>query len=97
MTVLAKDPTKSYLLLRLESLEMRFTLLPLRCLPLAFIWLLAANPVLAGVNVTTNVTYGQSGGDTLKLDIAVPDGAGPFPAIVFIHGGRMGCGQSKNL
>lgn len=34
-----------------------------------------------------NVTYGQGGETELKLDIARPAGEGPFPAIVFIHGG----------
>ena len=41
----------------------------------------------AEVTVEENVTYGQGGETELKLDIARPRGDGPFPAIVFIHGG----------
>jgi acetyl esterase/lipase len=34
-----------------------------------------------------NVTYGKADDTELKLDVARPQGDGPFPAIVFIHGG----------
>lgn len=43
--------------------------------------------VRADVAVEENVTYGRGGDTELKLDLARPDGDGPFPAIVFIHGG----------
>jgi acetyl esterase/lipase len=39
------------------------------------------------VTVEENVTYGKGGTTELKLDLARPIGDGPFPAIVFIHGG----------
>jgi acetyl esterase/lipase len=39
------------------------------------------------ITVEENVTYGKAGDTELKLDLAVPAGDGPFPAIVFIHGG----------
>ena len=41
----------------------------------------------AEVVVEENVTYGKIGDTELKLDLARPVGDGPFPAIVFIHGG----------
>ena len=41
----------------------------------------------AEVTVEQNITYGEGGDTELKLDIARPGGDGPFPAIVFIHGG----------
>lgn len=37
--------------------------------------------------VKENITYGQAGDTELKLDLAQPAGDGPFPAIIFIHGG----------
>nr|ACH99848.1 organic solvent tolerent esterase [uncultured bacterium] len=37
--------------------------------------------------VEENVSYAKLDGTDLKLDIARPDGDGPYPAIVFIHGG----------
>lgn len=39
------------------------------------------------VTVIENLTYGKGGETELKLDLARPTGDGPFPAIVFIHGG----------
>jgi len=41
----------------------------------------------AEVVVDENITYGKAGEIELKLDLARPEGDGPFPAIVFIHGG----------
>jgi acetyl esterase/lipase len=34
-----------------------------------------------------DVEYGRSGGKPLLLDLHVPDGAGPFPAAILVHGG----------
>ena len=33
------------------------------------------------------VEYGKPGGHPLLLDVHVPDGAGPFPAAILVHGG----------
>src|SRR4051794_25949877 len=33
------------------------------------------------------VEYGRPGGHPLLLDIHVPDGPGPFPAAILVHGG----------
>ena len=41
----------------------------------------------AEIVVEEDVTYGKAGETELKLDLARPEGDGPFPAIVFIHGG----------
>src|SRR6516165_8707725 len=35
----------------------------------------------------TNIVYGTAGGQILRLDANVPDGAGPFPVAVAVHGG----------
>ncbi len=35
----------------------------------------------------TNIEYGKAGGESLKLDASIPDGPGPFPAVILIHGG----------
>ncbi len=41
-----------------------------------------------GVNYAEDVVFGTAGGVDLKLDIAWPKaGTGPFPVMVFIHGG----------
>ena len=39
------------------------------------------------ISVEEGITYGKAGDTELKLDLARPEGDGPFPAIVFIHGG----------
>ncbi len=35
----------------------------------------------------TNIEYGRSGGEILYLDASIPDGPGPFPAVILVHGG----------
>ena len=44
-------------------------------------------PVDAEIIEEENLTYGKGGDRALKLDLARPEGDGPFPALVFIHGG----------
>jgi len=48
----------------------------------------------------TNIPYGSAGGQPLLLDVSVPDGPGPFPMAMIVHGGGWstgGKGQDKNL
>ena len=47
--------------------------------------------------IEDNITYGKAGDTELKLDLARPQGDGPFPAIVFIHGGGWYQGQSAGI
>lgn len=57
----------------------------------------AAKPLL-DVVVDRDLTYGRGGDVELKLDIARPrDRAGPFPAILIIHGGFWRIGDRKFL
>jgi len=49
-----------------------------------FLLLLAA-PVRAGV--TKDIEYSKPDGESLKLDASVPEGTGPFPAAILVHGG----------
>ena len=37
--------------------------------------------------IENNIVYGKGGSEELKLDMARPNGSGPFPALVLIHGG----------
>lgn len=46
-------------------------------------------------DVEENITYGKADDTELKLDLARPDGDGPFPAIVFIHGGGWAGGNRQ--
>jgi acetyl esterase/lipase len=63
-----------------------------RCGMLALLVVLAAFGPAAGgeakVKREKNIVYGKGGDVELTLDLARPaDGSGPFPAVVFIHGG----------
>ena len=42
---------------------------------------------LPEVIITKDIVYGIADGQQLKLDIGEPQGKGPFPAVVFFHGG----------
>jgi acetyl esterase/lipase len=68
-----------------------------RCSLLLVIAILVAAPLAARggeIVVEENLTYGRGGEVDLNLDLARPaEGEGPFPAIVFVHGGGWGGGH----
>lgn len=54
----------------------------------------AAAPAVAEIQIRKDIVYGRAGGVDLKLDLAVPaSGAGPFPAILYFHGGGWQAGN----
>ena len=47
-----------------------------------------------GVEFVRGITFGEADGQPLLLDLAQPkEGAGPFPALVFVHGGGWAAGD----
>ncbi len=40
-----------------------------------------------------DVEYSRAGGESLRLDACVPDGKGPFPAVIMVHGGGWSSGD----
>jgi len=46
---------------------------------------LVATPLAA--EILKDIEYGRAGEASLKLDVFVPDGPGPFPTAVLVHGG----------
>src|SRR5690554_2934000 len=56
----------------------------LRRLPLS---LLAAAILCTTADLRTDIEFARPGNESLTLDASVPDGAGPFPAVVIVHGG----------
>src|SRR5438067_10199344 len=52
----------------------------------AFILSIAATLTAAPLD-RKDVEYGHPGGKAILLDLHVPDGPGPFPAAILIHGG----------
>jgi acetyl esterase/lipase len=67
----------------------QFTALSGNLVPLVLAALLVTCGIARGteISVEEGITYGKAGDTELKLDLARPEGDGPFPAIVFIHGG----------
>ena len=45
--------------------------------------------------VETDIEYGRAAGESLKLDACVPEGAGPFPAVILVHGGGWTTGDKN--
>ncbi len=49
------------------------------------------------VRLENDVVFGKGGEQELKLDLALPDGKGPFPAVLCIHGGGWRDGNRKQF
>ena len=43
----------------------------------------------------SDVTYGTAAGEELKLDLFVPEGSGPFPVCILVHGGGFEKGDKQ--
>jgi alpha-L-fucosidase 2 len=46
--------------------------------------------------VRHNIEYGRAGGQSLQLDVLLPEGAGPFPVAIIVHGGGWVAGDRKS-
>ena len=46
---------------------------------------------------TGHLTFGQAHGRPLRLDLAVPDGPGPYPLVVLVHGGGWRRGRRQYM
>jgi alpha-L-fucosidase 2 len=51
----------------------------------------------ARAEIRRDVEYGKAGDVSLKADINVPDGAGPFPMAILVHGGGWSIGDKAGL
>jgi acetyl esterase/lipase len=65
---------------------------------LAFAIFVAAPHSDPAIVVERDVTYGRGADAELQLDLAMPkDGAGPFPAVVFLHGEGWRAGNRQQM
>ena len=51
-------------------------------------------PLLAG-ELQTDIEFKQVSGLTLTMDASIPDGRGPFPAVIWVHGGGFVAGDKQ--
>src|SRR5579862_1343844 len=49
----------------------------------------------AHARMLKDVVYGHAGGVDLTLDASIPDGSGPFPSAVLVHGGGWVAGDKQ--
>ncbi|MFT3882087.1 MAG: alpha/beta hydrolase [Gemmatales bacterium] len=59
-------------------------------------YLIAQDKSESELKVEKAVVYGKGGDKNLELNIAVPPGKGPFPAVILIHGGSWKSGSYKD-
>jgi acetyl esterase len=52
-------------------------------------------PMVALAVDSKDIQYGEADGVRLTLDVHVPDGAGPFPAAILVHGGGWVAGDKQ--
>jgi acetyl esterase len=48
-----------------------------------------------GQQVRRDIEYGRAGGQSLQLDAFLPEGAGPFPVAIIVHGGGWVAGDRR--
>src|ERR1700740_1295725 len=50
----------------------------------------------AQAETPSDIEYGQADGVSLRLDAYILDGRGPFPSVVFVHGGGFTGGDKRS-
>ena len=59
------------------------------------LFLLAFALIAAAAERRNDIEYSQPGGYSLTLDASIPDGPGPHPAVVIVHGGGFIAGDKQ--
>ncbi len=59
------------------------------------IFLLLAGSAFAGL--TTDIEFAKAGDVSLTLDASIPEGPGPFPAVIIVHGGGWRNGDKQTF
>jgi acetyl esterase len=64
-------------------------------LPAVLLFLLMISSVYSAAKTLTGVEYARPEGQSLLLDAQIPEGAGPFPAAIVVHGGAWVTGDRR--
>ena len=59
--------------------------------------LLLVVPIWARAEVKKDIEYGRAEGVPLLLDAYLSDGQGPFPAVIYVHGGGFTAGDKRDV
>lgn len=51
---------------------------------------------MVGAGVIADIEYGKAGDVSLRLDASVPEGNGPFPVAILVHGGGWSRGDKQD-
>lgn len=70
--------------------------IPVKPFPLLVALALSLTGAVSAAEIQKDIPYATPGGVPQLLDARVPDGAGPFPAIVIVHGGGWGGGNKAD-
>jgi acetyl esterase len=62
---------------------------------LSFYALLFPCLLAAAVEVRTDIPFSNTAGETLLMDAHIPEGAGPFAAVILVHGGGWSNGSKQ--
>lgn len=62
---------------------------------IAILATVALSPAWGGPRLVRDLSYVPSGDPARRLDICTPDGAGPFPVVILVHGGGWGSGDKS--
>ena len=69
-----------------------------RCLTFSIILIGCSAFAQQDIPITPDIIYGHAGGEDLKMDMASPHGSGgPYPAVVFFHGGGWQQGHKSHM
>ena len=55
--------------------------------PVSICLFLSLSTIGAAAEIHKDIEYSRAGGMSLRLDASIPDGSGPFPAAILVHGG----------